>query len=210
MQVYIQISAIFDINAYALFAVPDTTAASCQVYPSEYAYRYSSVSESENQNAECRRYPVDDNNVGVDEEQYTHCDGRPLQLADDNYGQDQYRPSDYYSWSASTSSSGGSKLLFIFPTRVSLTTITLHYHSDNHRGLSRLRFYVVPDDFDIWDTASPSYSHADVASVPQDGEPAGHKNTSIDVNFNTKKVLMYKYSSSFIFAVSEVEFLTCR
>ena len=207
MQVYIQIFAIFDINVYALFTVSDTATASCQVYPSEYAYHYNSVSRSENRNADCRRYPVDHDNVGVDEEQYTHCDGRPLQLANDNYGQDQY---GYYSWSASTSRSGGSKLLFIFPTRVSLTTITLHYHSDNRRGLSRLRFYVVSDDFDIWDTASPSYSHADVASVPPGGEPAGRRNTSINVNFNTKKVLMYKFSSSFIFAVSEVEFFTCR
>ena len=90
MQVYIQIFAIFDINVYALFTVSDTTTASCQVYPSEYAYHYNSVSRSENRNADCRRYPVDHDNVGVDEEQYTHCDGRPLQLADDNYGQDQY------------------------------------------------------------------------------------------------------------------------
>ena len=33
---------------------------------------------------------------------------------------------------------------------------------------------------------------------------------SIHVNFNTKKVLMYKYSSSFQFAVSEVEFITSK
>ena len=48
-----------------------------------------------------------------------------------------------------------------------------------------------------------------VASVPLGGdlEPAaGPRNVSIIVNFNTNKVLMYKYSSSFLFALSEVEF----
>ena len=101
-------------------------------------------------------------------------------------------------------------MLFIFLTRVSLTTITLHYYSENFRGLSgsRLRFYPVPDDFDIWDALTTRYPHVDVALVPQSGQPAGRRNVSIDINFNTKKVLMYKYSSTFEFAVSEVELFT--
>ena len=89
-----------------------------------------------------------------------------------------------------------------------MTTITVHYYSDNTQGLPRLRFYAVPDDFDIWGTPTITYPSVDVASVPPGGEPAGRRNVSINVNFNTMKVLMYKYSSSFVFAVSEVEFFT--
>ena len=100
------------------------------------------------------------------------------------------------------------QLLFIFPTRVSLTTITLHYYSDSVRGRPRLRFYSVPDDFDVWDAPTSGIPYVGVASVPPGGEPAGRRNVSVRVNFNfnTKKVLIYKYSSSFQFAVSEVQF----
>ncbi len=102
------------------------------------------------------------------------------------------------------------QLLFIFSTRISLTTITLHYYSDSDRGLSRLRFYVVPDDFDVWDAPATSYPHVGVAAVLPGGEPAGCRNISINVNFNTRKVLMYKFSGTFLFAVSEVEFFICK
>ena len=98
-------------------------------------------------------------------------------------------------------------MLFIFPTRVSLTTITLHYYSDNFRGLPRLTLYALPDDFDVWDALTTGTPRVDVA---EGGEPAGHRNVSINVNFNTKKLLMYKYSSSFQLAVSEVEFFACN
>jgi hypothetical protein len=101
---------------------------------------------------------------------------------------------------------GAEQLLFIFPTRVSLTTITLHYYSDSDRGRPRLRFYAVPDDFDIWDTPTSSYLYAGVASIPSGGDIVGRRSVSIHVNFNTMKMLMYKFSSSFLFAVSEVEF----
>ena len=104
------------------------------------------------------------------------------------------------------------QLLFIFPTRVSLTTITLHYYSDSVRGLPRLRFYAVPDYFDIWDalTSDPTYVSIQFGSVPPDGEPAGRRSIRIRirirVDFNTSKILMYKFSSRFRLAVSEVEF----
>ena len=86
-----------------------------------------------------------------------------------------------------------------------MTTITLHYYGDSVRGLPRLRFYAVPDDFNVWDLPATSYPHVDVAAVPSGGEPAGCRNVSININFNTKRVLMYKYSSAFEFAISEVE-----
>ena len=103
-----------------------------------------------------------------------------------------------------------SQLLFIFPTKVNLTTITLHYYSDSEQGLPRLRFYVVPDDFAIWDALFVSYNSAEVAAQSPGGEPAGLSSVSlINLRFHTRKMLMYKISSSYVFALSEVEFFTC-
>ena len=50
--------------------------------------------------------------------------------------------------------------------------------------------------------------YVSIASVQPGGEPAGRRNIRIIPNFDRKKVLMYKFSSSFLFAVSEVEFFT--
>ena len=172
------------------------------MYPSEYAYDDNSVNRAESASAKCRSYPAGTTEGGV-HPGYIHCDGIQLKLADSNFGQEQYQPTDYYVWT----SRSGEQLLFIFPTRVSLTTITLHYYSDSLQGLPRLTFYAVPDDFDIWDV-SIGNPRADVAAVPAGGEPAGHRNVSINVSFNTKRVLMFKSGSTFQFAVSEVQF-TC-
>ena len=178
-------------------------ATSCQVYPSEYAYRDDSVIRTESASANCRRYPRNgDLPASI---HYIHCDGTQLKLTDSNLGSEQFSSSSYYQWPAGSAD----QLLFIFPTRVSLTTITLHYYSDSDRGLPRLRFYVVPDDFNVWDAPTTSTPYVGIASVPPGREPAGHRNTRIiSINFNTKKVLMYKFSNSFQFAVSEVEFST--
>ena len=104
------------------------------------------------------------------------------------------------------------QLLFIFPTRVSLTTITLHYYSDSDRGLPRLRFYAVPDDFDVWEapTIGNPYVHVGRSAVPPGGEPIGGKNITIkpQSKFNTMKVVMSKFSSDIQFAASEVEFFS--
>ena len=181
-------------------------ATSCQVHPSEYAYRHDSVTRAESGSANCRRYPAGTLEGGIHPEDYIHCDGTHLELADSDLEQEQYSSSDYYVWSAGSDG----QLLFIFPTRVSLTTITLHYYSDSVRGLPRLRFYAVPDDFDIWDVTTTGNPHVDVAAVPPGGVPTGHRNVNINVNFNIKKVLMYKYSSTFQFVVSEVEFFICE
>ena len=180
-------------------------ATSCQVYPLEYAYKDDSVTRTESNSANCRRYQ-NGLQEGVFTDQYIHCDGTQLKLTDSDLGQEQFQTADYYVWS----SGSGEQLLFIFPTRVSLTTITLHYYSDSVTGLPRLSFYAVPDDFDAWDAPSTRYPHVDVASVPPGGGPAGRRNVNITVNFNTQKVLMYKLSSNFVLAVSEVEFFsTC-
>ena len=153
--------------------------------------------------ANCRRYPSG-LQEGVSTEQYSHCDGTQLKLTDSDLGQGHYQISDYYVWS----SGRAAQLLFIFPTRVSLTTITLHYYSDSLTGLPRLSFYAVPNDFDVWIVPTISNSPANVASVPPGGEPAGHRSVSININFNSKKLLMFKHSSTTVtrLALSEVQF----
>jgi hypothetical protein len=171
------------------------------VYPSEYAYHDDSVTRAESVSANCRRYQSG-LQADVFTEHYFYCGGTRLKLTDSDLGQEQYLATDYYVWSAGSDG----QLLFIFPTRVSLATITLHYYSDSVRGLPRLRFYAVPDDFDIWDVLTSSYRYVGVASVPPGGEPAGRRSVRLNANFDTRKVLMYKSSSSFQFAVSEVEF----
>ena len=134
-------------------------------------------------------------------------------MADSKFGSnEEYKGKYYYQWD-----NNSQQLLFIFPTRVSLTTITLHYYSDSDRGLSRLRFYAVPDDFDVWnaltkDTSLINVTDSEVDSVPLGRDPTGYRNVSINVNFSmiyTRKVLMYKYSSTFLLAVSEVQFFNC-
>ena len=178
---------------------------SCQVYPSEYAY-HNSVNRAENASANCRNYPAGLHPGITHSERYIHCNGTQLKLADSYLGSELFSPSDYYVWPAGTNLH---QLLFTFPMRANLTTITLHYYSDSARGLPRLRFFAVPDDFNIWDAPSASYRLAEVATMPPDGESAGHRNVSIRISFATKKVLMFKSHSTFSFAVSEVEFFTC-
>ena len=57
---------------------------------------------------------------------YIHCDDQQLKLSDSDRGSNiDYIATSYYEWSAG----GADQLLFIFPTRVSLTTITLHYYT---------------------------------------------------------------------------------
>ncbi len=178
---------------------------SCQMYQSGYAYHRDSVNREEKPSANCRSYQQYNRPGGVHSEDFIHCDGTQLRLTDYNIGSEQYNSYAYYWWPAGRDG----KLLFIFPTRVSLTTITLHYYSDSDRGLPKLRFYAVPDDFYVWNAPTTSLPHVDDAAVPPGAEPAGCRNVSINVNFNTSKVLMYKHRSSFLFAVSEVEYFTC-
>ena len=152
------------------------------MYPSEYAYRSDSVTRTESTSANCRSYPPD-SALSIGSEEYIHCDGAQLKLTDSDLGSEQYSSSDYYVWSAG---SRHSQLLFTFPTRVNLTTITLHYYSDSVQGLPRLRFFEVPDDFDIWDAPTVTNRLVEVAAVPPRGEPAGHRNVSIRFDFSTR------------------------
>ena len=122
---------------------PATTecSASYQVYPSKYAFRTDSLYRTETSTTICGSYPINASSDGIHPELYTYCYGTQLRLADSDLGPEQYTAGEYYVWTNAGSS--GNQLLFIFPTRVELTTITLHYYSDTIRGLPRLRFYAV-------------------------------------------------------------------
>ena len=180
----------------------------CRVYPVEYAYHKNSVDRAEIPTANCINYEGHLHpGLSVSTEDYVHCNGTRLRLSDSEVGpQSQYVSGYNYQWSAGTEIR---QLLFIFPTRVNLTNITLHYYSDSQRGLPPLRFYAVPDNFNVWD-AAPSSASVTVAAIPAGSQlTAGIKNISIDVYFNTTKVLMVKAGSFYKFALSEVEFISC-
>ena len=181
-------------------------ATSCQVYPSEYAFHQDSVNGAESPSANCKNY-----RRGIYHQAHTedfiYYNGTQLTLSDSNLGSQQYNPSDYYERPSGLMSS---QLLFIFPTRVKLTTITLHYYSDSDRGLPDLRFFDVPDNFNVWKVPMPSYSHRDITKMLP-GITAGNSSVSINVDFYTRKVLITRKSSTFYFVVSEVEFFhMCR
>ncbi len=177
------------------------SSSSCQVHPSEYAYQDDSVTRFKSDSANCRRY-LDNLQVGLSTDLYIHCNGIQWKLTDSDLGGEQYQPADYYAWIVGKDV----QLLFIFPLRVSLTTITLHYYSDSDWGLPRLKFYAVPDNFNIWNSPNTSNARVDVAAVSPGRERAGCKNVSTTINFNTRKVLMYKPQSNFNFIVSKVDF----
>ena len=172
------------------------------MYPSEYAYHRNSVYRSERSSAHCSQYPYSPD-ANVQSEDYIHCDGTQLRLTDSDIGSEQYNTTDYYVWTAETRNS---QLLFIFSRRVNLSTITLHYYSNSSRGLPRLRFYAVPDDFDVWDAPTVSYSHVEVAAVSPVEQPAGHRNVTLSFSTNTMKILLFVFTSSLTFALSEVQF----
>ena len=176
------------------------------VYPSEYAYEEDSVDTTEHSEANCGAYQEGPLESGLHRSDYFHCDGTKLLLTDSYFGSEMYNEADYFKWRVNSETG---QLLFIFSTRVNLTTITLHYYSDSTRGLPRLRFYAVPDYFDVWDAPITMYPYVDIVPVHLAEVPGGSTNTSVHTNFTSKKVLLYKSRSSYMFALSEVEFFTC-
>ena len=111
----------------AISILPTAFSSPCQVYPLECAYCDDSVSRIEMAGANCR---ASDMEKILHTAEYIYCDGTQLTLVDSDTGSEQYSSRDYYVWSAGRDW----QLLFIFPTRVSLTTITLHYYSDSIHG----------------------------------------------------------------------------
>ena len=159
------------------------------MYPSEYVYQEYSVYSIERASANCRNYPPSSPQLGVSTENYIHCDGTPLRLTDSDIGSEQFTTSNYYVWLGHETRNH--QLLFICPTRVNLIIITLHYYRTSGRGLPRLRFYTVPDDFDVWDAPISFYSHIDIAAVPPSASEwsVGRQNVSVSFNVTTRKYL---------------------
>ena len=111
----------------------------------------------------------------VDAIHYIHCDGNKL-LTDSNTGPSQFNGSrtPVYLWTSTTSH----QILFAFLATTSLTMITLHYYSGYYQGshkagLPRLRFFAVPDDFDVWDAVANSPFSVVVSVIsPREEQPA--------------------------------------
>ena len=123
----------------------------------------------ENASANCRMYQSNLSDTSRTE-RYHHCDGRQLKLADSDLGLEQYSRSDYYAWNVLRK--GTRQLLFIFPTMVNLTAITLHYYTDGGSipgrsySLPKMKFHAVPDAFDIWDAVTTvSYTHLTLPTI---------------------------------------------
>ena len=175
-----------------------------KVYPSEYAYHDGSVTRTERSTANCRRFPSG-LQAGVFTERYIRCDGTRLRLLDSDLGSDQYVATSYYEWLAETVPR---QLLFTFPARVNLTTITLHYYSDSQQGLPTLRFTAVSDNID---NTLAKYNQVDVAAQPPaSGNKEGSRSVSDGLKWNTRKILMIKAGAGFIFSISKVQFFVCN
>ena len=179
-------------------------ATSCgKVYPSEYAYLQDSVYASERSGANCRNYPSG-LEPSIRSEDYIHCDGIPLRLADSDYGSEPYNvnSTEYYVWDAETRYR---RFLLIFPTRVDMALITLHYYSDSMRGVPHLIIYPIaePDHFYVWDSLTINDVHLLLGLAPPGSQP-GHRNVSFDsLGINTTKILIIIEAGNF--ALSEVE-----
>ena len=106
-------------------------------------------------------------------------------LSDSDRGSNtEYTPTSYYMWNTRSHE----QLLFIFPTKVSLTTIKVHYYSDRVRGRPRLRLYAVPDDIDVWNLlpiSAPIFVGPDT-SIPPGGEPKGVNTSHSNPSPNSK------------------------
>ena len=169
---------------------------------SEYAFDDNSVTRTERASANCRTYPTGNLLGGIHPENYIHCDATQL---------------------IPTLNKSSTSPLTVMYGILGVVNNCCSYspqespwlpshcttYSDSVRGLPRLRFFAVPDDFNVWDAPRTSYPRVDIPSVPSSGEPAGHRSNGINVNFNTKKVMMFKYSSNFNLAVNEVQIFNC-
>ena len=81
------------------------------------------VNRAESPSANCRNYPVIHGlTAGIHSADYIHYDGAQLKLADSDLGSEQpFSSSSHYQWKDGKQE----QMLFILPTRVTLTTITL-------------------------------------------------------------------------------------
>ena len=100
-------------------------ATSCQVYPSEYAYRDDSITRYESASANCRRYPIIPGlPTGIHSKDYIHCDGTQLKLADSDLGSERpFSSSSHYQWSDGS----GEQLLWSHIPHIQLEVLDYHH-----------------------------------------------------------------------------------
>ena len=162
-------------------------------------------------------FPNGDNCTHCNDTVYFHCYS-PTKLSDNQYLNITFR-GWVYQWRYSPSDV---PVLFVFPTNFSLNNIKLTFESgpldDNTLlGLPMLKFYHVPNDFDIWNYSNLSQLKQ-LTGVVQLGERQYMLRTSYGVsqftlsftpdNISTKKLLMVItfIEKEFDFSISEIEF----
>ena len=126
----------------------------------------------------------------------------PSTLTDSNAGGNTSNTQDYLVWN---STNRFSRLLFTFPTKIVLRTITLYYFVGRGSATAnpRLEFLAVPDDFTLGGTTPDSTSLLS-ATLSEAGSSA---NVSLCPTMMSK-LLVTKNNEDYRFGLSEVEFFT--
>ena len=149
-------------------------------------------------------------NLAVDtpsDANYVSCEG-PTRITDSQkslpvFTQDS--PDSVYIWGSQKD-----KVLFTFSDQKDIHSLALHYFSNSdNQALPKLRFYAVPEDFEVQDEVRGSYPMTIIDEVRPGREQEGLRNKSKTVDFHTSKILMTKsYTKNYQFYLSEVEFFT--
>ena len=139
--------------------------------------------------------------------EFVHCH-HPTRITDSDKSQPTFTQDTHnsvYIWP-----SRPDQVLFTFSSRKLINSITLHYYSnEDNQGLPKLRFFAVPEDFKVTDRPSSSYPTRVLDAVFPGDEGSGLRNKTMDVPFNTTKILMTKgFTKNYQFYLSEIEFFT--
>ena len=143
----------------------------------------------------------------ADGAQYLECH-HPTTITDSNKNHSNFTQETngtVYIWS-----SDPDQVLFIFSSQKLINSITLHYYSnEDNQGLPKLRFFAVPEDFEVTNRTRSTYPTRVLDAVFPGDEGTGLRNKTRDVPFNTTKILMTKgFTKNYQFYLSEIEFFT--
>ena len=139
--------------------------------------------------------------------EYVHCQ-HPTRITDSEKSQPIFTQDTYnsvYIWPSKSD-----QVLFTFSSWKVIDSITIHYFSnEDNQGFPKIRFFAVPEDFEVSDTPDSSNPTRVIDSVSPGNENTGLRNKTRNVPFNTTKILMTKgYTKNYQFYVSEIEFFT--
>ncbi len=151
--------------------------------------------------------PLGDVDTSSVNSQYVSCEG-PTRITDSENSILAFTHETHdsvYIWGSEED-----RVLFTFSTEKSFNSLAIHYFSNSdNQGLPKLKFYAVPDDFEVQDALKNEYLMAIIDEVRPGRENEGLCNKSKAVNFQSSKILMTKgYTKTYQFYVSEVEFFT--